>query len=258
MTGVQTCALPICSQSSFSVKDRTVLQVQTLKRNNWNVVRLYALNFFNNPKREIKKIKDYLDKLTSDGKPESINFRKPYRFAKAETKPRTPEYILSGENDAEVIRVIKSVVTAEEPISEQFLLKRTLALFGIQRYGVKLENKLGSLIDSCGLSRSLVLGTAYYFKNDKYSSFDRYRVEENTCVRSADTDYTPYDVISLIRGILINKVSVYADELISFVLKELKVPRTSDKLVSFVSNCIDEGVKRGLFIRSISDKISLV
>ena len=246
------------SQSNFSVKDRTVLQVQTLKRNNWNVVRLYVLNFFNNPKREIKKIKDYLDKLTSDGKPESINFRKPYRFAKAETKPRTPEYILSGENDAEVIRVIKSVVTAEEPISEQFLLKRTLALFGIQRYGVKLENKLGSLIDSCGLSRSLVLGTAYYFKNDKYSSFDRYRVEENTCVRSADTDYTPYDVISLIRGILINKVSVYADELISFVLKELKVPRTSDKLVSFVSNCIDEGVKRGLFIRSISDKISLV
>lgn len=246
------------SQSNFSVKDRTVLQVQTLKRNNWNVVRLYVLNFFNNPKREIKKIKDYLDKLTSDGKPESINFRKPYRFAKAETKPRTPEYILSGENDAEVMRVIKAVVAAEEPISEQFLLKRTLALFGIQRYGVKLENKLGSLIDSCGLSRSLVLGTTYYFKNDKYSSFDRYRVEENTCVRSADTDYTPYDVISLIKGILINKVSVYADELISFVLKELKVPRSSDKLISFVSNCIDEGVKRGLFIRSISDKISLV
>ena len=47
------------SQSAFSVKDRTILQVQTLKRNNWNVVRLYAINFFNNPKREIKKIKDY-------------------------------------------------------------------------------------------------------------------------------------------------------------------------------------------------------
>ena len=50
---------------------------------------------------------------------------------------------------------------------------------------------------------------------------------------------------------------MYADELITMVLKELKVPRTSDKLVAFVSGCIDEGVKRGIFIRSISDKISL-
>ena len=51
--------------------------------------------------------------------------------------------------------------------------------------------------------------------------------------------------------------SMYADELIPFILKELKVPRSNDKILSFVSGCIDEGVKRGLFIRSISDKISL-
>ena len=245
------------SQSGFSVKDRTVLQVQTLKRNNWNVVRLYSINFFNNPKREIKKIKDYLDKLTSDGKPANISFKKPYRFAKAEVKNCNADYILSGENDAEVTRVIKAIVAAEEPISSQFLLKRTLSQFGIAKYGVKLENKLGSLIDGCGFLRGIMLGNVYFFKTDKYSGFDRYRVEEDAAVRSADTDYTPYDVISLIKGILLNKVSMYADELIPMVLKELKVPRSSDKLVSFVSGCIDEGVKRGLFIRSVSDKISL-
>ncbi len=245
------------SQSSFSVKDRTVLQVQTLKRNNWNVVRLYALNFFNNPKREIKKIKDYLDKLTSTGKPTSINFKKPYRFAKTETKVQPPEYVLSGENDGEVTRVIKAVVAAEEPISQQFLMKRTLAQYGISKYGVKLEGKLTSLINACGFSVGKMLDNIYYFKADKYSAFDRYRVEEGASIRSADTDYTPYDVISLIKGILLNKVSMYADELITMVLKELKVPRTSDKLVAFVSGCIDEGVKRGIFIRSISDKISL-
>ncbi|MDE7086718.1 MAG: hypothetical protein K2O67_00830, partial [Clostridia bacterium] len=46
---------------NFSVKDKYVMQVNTLKRNNWNVIRLYSVIFFNNPKREIKKIKDYLD-----------------------------------------------------------------------------------------------------------------------------------------------------------------------------------------------------
>jgi hypothetical protein len=102
-----------------------------------------------------------------------------------------------------------------------------------------------------------MLGNTYYFKTNKFGGFDRYRVEENTFLRASDTDYTPYDVISLVKGILLSKVSVYADELIPMVLKELKVPRISDKLSAFVSLCIDEGVSCGLFIRSVSDKISL-
>lgn len=246
------------SQSGFSVKDRTVLQVQTLKRNNWNVVRLYAINFFNNPKREIKKIKDYLDKLTSNGKPAVISFKKPYRAYKCDMKPQPPEYILGGENDAEVMRVIKGVVSAEEPISSQFLIKRVLAVYGIARCGIKLENKLSALFDACGMVRTDIMGGEYYCKADRFGGFDRYRVEADTSLRSTDTDYTPYDVISLVKGILIGRVSMYADELIPMVLKELQVPRSSDKLVSFVSGCIDEGVRRGIFIRSISDKISLV
>lgn len=241
----------------FSVKDRSVMQVQTLKRNNWNVYRLYSINFFNNPKREIKKIKEFLDKLTDGGKPASINFKKPYKAAKLEIKETDPNYVLSGENDAEVMRVIKAVVAAEEPISTQFLMKRTLSAFGISKCGIKLENKLRSLIDKCGFEKSEMLGNVYYFKTDKYSGFDKYRVEEGAPLRTADTDYAPYDVISLIKGMLISKVSIYIDELIPAVIKELKVPRSSDKFVSLVYGCIEEGVKRGLFIRSVSDKISL-
>ncbi len=244
------------SQSSFSVKDRTILQVQTLKRNNWNVVRLYALNFFNNPKREIKKIKDFLDRLTASAKPSVSSFKKPYKACKADVKECTPDYILSGKNDAEVVRVIKAVVAAEEPISHQFLIKRTLAQYGISKFGIKLENKLTALIRLCGFGRSKILGNKYYFRADKYSGFDRYRVEEGTPLRSADTDFTPYDIISLVKGILLNRVSVYVEELLPAVLRELKV-RSSEKFTTFISACIDEGVKRGIFIRSISDKLTL-
>ena len=49
---------------TFSIKDRNVLQMQTLKRGNWNVMRVNTVNYFNNPKREIKRIKVMLDKLT--------------------------------------------------------------------------------------------------------------------------------------------------------------------------------------------------
>lgn len=242
----------------FSVKDRSVMQVQTLKRNNWNVYRLYSINFFNNPKREIKKIKEFLDRLTADGKPAQISFKKPYRTAKYTHAEVAPEYILSSDNDAETMKALKAVVTAEEPISEQFLLKRTLALFGIARYGVKLETKLKALIDACGFLKCECCGNTYYYKSVRLDDFDRYRVETGAPIRSSDTDYTPFDVISLIRGLLISKVSMYCDELVPAVLKELKVARSSDKLIAMVNACIDEGVRRGIFIRSVSDRISLV
>ncbi|MGN0813822.1 MAG: DUF4011 domain-containing protein [Candidatus Coproplasma sp.] len=242
---------------SFSIKDRSVMQVQTLKRNNWNVIRLYSINFFNNPKREIKKIKEYLDKLTSSSKVTANAFKRPYRYAKLEVKNVEPAYILSGDNDAELIKAVKTVVLAEEPISEPFLIERTLSYYGITKYGTKLEGKLKNVIAACGFSSADISGVKYYFKNDKYSSFDRYRVEEGTPVRTSDCDFTPYDVISLYKAVLLDKVSVYADELISMAVKQLKIPRVTEKNTSFFNECIDEGVRRGLFIRSISDRISL-
>ncbi|MDE6586237.1 MAG: hypothetical protein K2K80_06130, partial [Clostridia bacterium] len=246
--------------TQFSVKDRSVMQVQTLKRNNWNVYRLYSINFFNNPKREIKKIKEYLDKLTSGKTNPAVNFKKPYKAAKPEIKVKNADasFIIDTENEAEVIKVIKAIVAAEEPISLQFLIKRTLASFGIVKYGIKVESRMRYLIEKCGFASCDMLGNTYLFKADKYSSFDRYRVEEGTFLRSSDTDYTPYDIISLIRGFLLNRVSMYSDEIVPAVLKELKVPRVSDKHTSLVHSCIDEGVHRGLFIKSVSDKISLV
>lgn len=241
----------------FSVKDRSVVQLQTLKRNNWNVLRLYSLNFFNNPKREIKKIKEYLDKLTSSSAATANNFKKNYRYAKGEEKSVEPAYLLSGENDGEIMRTIRTVVAAEEPISAQFLIKRTLSFYGIRKYGVKLENKLSSLIEACALKSVKMLSNTYYYKTDKAIGFERYRVEEGTPLRVSDCDFTPYDVISLMKAILLDKVSLYCDELVAAVTRCFNVARASDKLNAFVLACLDEGVRSGLMIRSISDKISL-
>ena len=248
----------LCDGSTeFSVKDRSVMQVQTLKRNNWNVIRLYSINFFNNPKREIKKIKEYLDKLTSTAKATANTFKKTYRVAKAEEKQLDSAAILGGENDGDIIKTIRAVVSAEEPVSAQFLIKRVLSFYGITKYGTKLENKIASLVSACSFKSAHMLGNTYYYRTDKCVSYDRYRVENGTQLRTSDTDFTPFDVISLIKAILLDKVSMYADELIVSVVRALGLARASDKMTAFVNSCIDQGVQEGIFIRSISDRISL-
>ncbi|MBQ7948203.1 MAG: DNA helicase, partial [Clostridia bacterium] len=245
----------------FSVKDRNVLQVQTLKRNNWNVLRLYSVNYYNNPKREIKKIKDLLDKLTGadkKGGAELNRYKKTYKKAiLTEIAVESANYVTSGENDKELIARLKTIVAAEEPISFDFLVRRCLNSLGITKYGSKVEARMQALIALCGFKYEKILGTEFYRKSDKYVGFDRYRVETGETVRRNEKDYTPYEVITVVRGALEDKVALYMEEIQTIVASVFRVAKPTDAFAQYVNDCVTLGEEKGMFIRSVSDRISL-
>lgn len=243
-----------------SAKDRNILQIQTLKLNNWNVVRLFTINFINNPKREIKKIKDVLDRLTGvekGNRDHLAKYRKNYRYAKAEQGSNLSNFVTGGENDQEILARLKLIASAEEPLSDRFLMKRCLSTLGIQKYGGKVEERMGNLINLCELKSEELCGRRYLRKTDKCLDCDFYRVEADEPVRRSEEDFTPYEMIALIKGLLENRVSLYGDELVPLVCAELKIARPSDKLSEFIGECVSLGVERNIFVRSISDRISL-
>ena len=244
----------------FSVKDRNVLQIQTLKRNNWNVIRLFSVNYYNNPKREIKKIKDLLDKLTGadkKGGAELNRSKKPYKAAVLETRFENATYVTSGENDKEILARLKAIVTVEEPISYDFLVRRCLASLGILKYGSKVETRMQALIALCGFKYERVFGTAFYRKTDKTVGFDKYRVETGEPLRRHEYDYTPYEIVAIVRGALEDKVALYMDEIQTIVASVFRIARPTDKFVAYVNDCVTLGEEKGLFVRSVSDRISL-
>lgn len=250
--------------SRFSVKDRTVLQMQTLRRNNWNVMRLYSVNYYNNPKREIKKIKDVLDKLTGadkKGGAELNRYKKTYKKASLTTLSETSNYVLSGDNDKDIVARLRAIVAAEEPISYDFLLRRCLASIGILKYGAKVETKvqakMQSLIYLCAFKNEKIMGVTYYRKTDKVTGFDYYRVETGETMRKDPTDYTPYEIITIIKGALEDKVALFMDEIKTIVASVLHIAKSSDKLANYINECVSYGEERGLFVRSVSDRISL-
>ena len=126
-----------------------------------------------------------------------------------------------------------------------------------EKYGTKVEERMRGLIGLCDLKREELCGRTYLRRTDKCLEFDFYRVEPGEPIRKSEEDFTPYEIVALIRGLLENKVSLYADELVSAVCEELKIARPSDKFVDFIHECVQLGVSRSLFIRSISDRISL-
>ncbi len=244
----------------FSVKDRNVLQIQTLKRNNWNVVRVFSVNYFNNPKREIKRIKDILDKLTGadkKGGAELNRSKKAYKKAVLEERVENATYVTSGENDKEIIRRLKAIVAAEEPISHPFLVRRCLMTLGIAKYGVKVESRMQALVALCGFKYERILGVEYYRKTDKSAAFEKYRVETDDALRKNETDFTPYEIVAIVRSALEDKVALYMEEIQTLVASVLHIPRPTAKFLSYVNDCVGLGEDRGVFLRSVSDRISL-
>jgi hypothetical protein len=246
--------------NNFSVKDRNVLQLQTLKRNNWNVIRVYSVNYYNNPKREIKRIKDLLDKLTGADKKGGTGLnraKKPYKAAVLEQRFENITFISSGDNDAEIIARLKAIVAAEEPISYDFLVRRCLSSLGVVKYGSKIDARMQALVALCGFKYERIFGTAYYRKTDKNVGFDKYRVETGEPLRKNDTDFTPYEIIAVVHSALEDKVALYVEEIMVIVCNLMRVPKASDKFAVYVNNCITYGEEKGMFIRSVSDRISL-
>ncbi len=244
---------------AFSVKDRNVLQVQTLKRGNWNVMRVNTVNYYNNPKRELKRIKDVLDRLTGTDRKAFwlAKYKRPYKFVKC-TGSETAAFVTGGENDAAILARLKEIVACEEPISRAFLRKRCLMSFGIERSGAKVEAKLDSLIDACAFRHDRAMGVDYFYKNPRAILLGRFRVEsEKPTLRTVEEDFTVYEIVSLVKGVLEDRVALYLDELSALLCGVFRDLRAGERFNSFLQSCIAYGEERGLFVRSVSDRISL-
>ncbi len=244
----------------FSVKDRNLLQVQTLKRGNWNIVRAGSVNYYNNPKREIKRIKDVLDRLAGAekrGDARLSKYRRPYKKI-AQSATETASFVTCGENDAAIMARIREIVAAEEPISRAFLKKRCLASFGIVKSGSKVEARLDALIDACALLRDRAMGVDYFYKTPRAISFQRYRVETETPpVRRTEEDFTVYEIVALVKAALEDRVALYMDELVSVLSSALGELRPSERFLAFLRDCVAYGEEKGIFVRSVSDRVSL-
>ena len=82
-------------------------------------------------------------------------------------------------------------------------------------------------------------------------------METGEVFRKTETDFTPYEIIAIVRGALEDKVALYTEEILIIVGNILKVLKPSEKFAMFVTDCVTLGEEKGLFVRSVSDRISL-
>jgi hypothetical protein len=129
--------------------------------------------------------------------------------------------------------------------------------FGIAKSGSKVDSHLDSLIDACAFRRERIFNVDYFYKNDRAVLGEKFRIEGAPPIRKTEEDFTPFEMISFIKGALEDKVALYMDELLSLVGGVFGIPRPSEAFAAFLCDCVALGEEKGVFVRSVSDRISL-
>ena len=246
----------LTSGGEGSASDRAVLLPRMLKKGGWNLLTVSEVAYFNNPKREIKRIKDYLDALTGTSRVEVLRYGRPYRYVKDEGG-KTEAFVTDGHGDKEITERLRAIVQKEEPISRAFLKKRCMESFGIRSWGARAEQRLDTLISRLALPLERVGGTEYFYQNLRALLPNKFRREGKNKRRKVAEDFTPFETAALIKGILEEKVTLYDDELVSSVSSVYGVKGTA-AFASFIASVIAYGEEKGMFQRSVSGRISLV
>ena len=243
--------LAILGEGKGSVYDTEVLQPQALRLSDWNVVRVYAASYYSNPQKEIKRLRELLDKLTGAGnrRLNVLKMRQSYKMAEFSFPSQSEEFFVNAENDRELLLVMKKVIAREEPVSEEQLVSRVMNAYAVQ--SSKAEKKLKKLLAESNFKREKLIDELYFYGNERAVRPSKYRVtEQGTPI------VTPYDVFALISTVLENRVALEKEELFRILLEEFHLP-PQKKNLSFLERCLKEGVERNYYIQSVAGRVML-
>ena len=247
----------LVGDESLSAVDRFALLPKALHRMGWNLLSVSEVAYFHNPKREIKRIKDTLDKLTGKKREEKIlRYARPYRYAKNQGG-KTESFVTDGGHEEEITARLSEIVQREQPISRSFLKKRCMESMGISSWGALADEKLELMIARAAFPFERVGGREYYYQTRSALALNKFRKEGKIKRRSGAEDFTPFETAALIKGLLEEHVTLYDDELVSVVSNAYGI-KPSPHFAEFLSSVVSYGEERGLFRRAVSGRISLV
>ena len=158
--------------SAKTTRDRELAQIGILEALGWNIIRVWTMDWWDNPEKEISRIIKAINRLLSCGnnsteefskeEPDEIeesyveceetvqekkdSYVKPYTIADIENQKLSSQELVSGDYDYVLIRTLEKVLHVESPIYMNNLFDRVLDSFGIEEKnsetGVYLEKRM--------------------------------------------------------------------------------------------------------------------
>lgn len=147
--------------SSRNARDRDRLRQEILERMGWKFYRIWSTDWFRNTAIEkqalLSACRNALEGRSAVSEPKEIILPVKSESFEEEVKPARfefPKYVMSNDNllmgtESNVFDVIKKIVEKEAPVSEEWLLKRVVGMFGRQKVTAPVVKAYEEVMAGC-------------------------------------------------------------------------------------------------------------
>ena len=254
----------ICDSESScklkGVKDRVAMQTKILKKLGWNTYQLWTVNFFNNTRREIAKIRDAITTLTEKKvmskklvKEITARYRAPYKsyYCKPLLKAGA-EYVLNFVNEEKITSRIRDIIETESPIESSVLLDKLLVMYNVPKTAKRAVATLTEYTEQFASMRQEFDGKVFYV--DK--PVETFRPADVKTARDL-TKVHPDEIIAAAKCAAETRLNLERSEAVKEIIALFGTGKKTKAVAEWIEKCLDKAIAEGKLLVTGDDVLSV-
>ena len=238
-----------------TTRDREIAQIGVLNGLGWNILRVWAMDWWEDSEKELNRILKELKRLQKPAAPKpeppapqpapvrleskAAAPAQPvvplYRAAELPLKPITADEFVEPRHSRTIQSRVKQVIEAEAPISAALLTRRVVQSFGISRAGSRIQSHMDGILRKMALPITAQSGTLFYWRGDQDpETYPDFRVGERDI-----RDVPVQEVANGVCAVLREQISMSQEDLLRETAKKLGYTRLGGNVLT----ALDQGIR---------------
>ncbi|MCQ2196304.1 MAG: DUF4011 domain-containing protein [Bacteroidaceae bacterium] len=230
-----------------TTRDREIVQPSVLTGLKWKVMRIWSVDWFNNPERVINRIVEQLEAEPAKEKPAQKLHFDISKEKVEETVSKAKPYIEFKANAASKAKVqkesiCKDIVAAEQPISMMQLCRKVCALREMQRVTPTLQSEVANYCANNLYTQADRQGQVVWLDQASSMNYPWYRPDTMRDI----ADIPMIEIKNAVLEAITEQFSIATDNLSLIAVKKLGFTRRGNNVDAAFRIAVDELVKEGL------------
>lgn len=241
------------------VRDRITMQSKILRKLGWNTYQLWTVNYFNNPRREITKIKEYIATLTQKKvlskkviRDITSKYKVPYKAypIKPMTKIGT-DYVLDIVNEDKIKEKIRAFIDKESPVEYSYLMEKLMYMFNLPTSAKKAIATLQGYVAEYDTFKKEVGGKVFYV--DK--PVDTFRPSDAKVKREIYKIY-PQEIICAVKCAIETNIGLDRAGVIKEVINLFAYGKKTKAVTDWIDKAIDMAIDERVLMVTVDGRLT--
>lgn len=144
----------------------------------------------------------------------------------------------------QIAKAMMKVIDAEQPVSRDYLYKKVVSCWGMEKVSEKVGEVLDEVSDSLMVERTQGGSQTFFWKEGMNPElYDKYRVPEEEAANRLLSDIAPQEIVNAVIPIVENNISLSYEDLIKEVSRLFGCRRrtaSGDRMVKIAISCAEQ------------------